>query len=182
VGLIKDIQPAARIVQQLKQETEQVMGQSDRSTDRCASVIGRLEETVMKIVGACHCGNITYSAEIDPENVGICHCTDCQTLSGSAFRTSVRANKEAFHLEGGQPKIYVKTAESGAKRAQAFCPECGTSIYSAAVSDPQVFNIRVGTARQRAELRPKSQGWCRSARDWVMDLQSIKQFAKQRTS
>jgi nitronate monooxygenase len=27
VGLIKDIQPAARIVQQLKQETEQVMGQ-----------------------------------------------------------------------------------------------------------------------------------------------------------
>jgi len=26
VGLIKDIQPAARIVQRLKQETEQVMG------------------------------------------------------------------------------------------------------------------------------------------------------------
>ena len=137
---------------------------------------------MMKIDGGCHCGNITYSAEIDPENVGICHCTDCQTLSGTAFRTSVRATKEAFHLGGGQPKIYVKTAESGAKRAQAFCPECGTPIYSAAVSDPQVFNIRVGTARQRAELRPKTQGWCRSARDWVNDLQSIKQFAKQRTS
>ena len=54
----------------------------------------------MKIDGACHCGNITYSAEIDPENVGLCHCTDCQTFSGSAFRTSVRANKEAFHLAG----------------------------------------------------------------------------------
>ena len=68
---------------------------------------------MMKIDGACHCGNITYTAEIDPENVGLCHCTDCQTLSGSAFRTSVRANKETFHLAGGQPKIYVKTAESG---------------------------------------------------------------------
>ena len=77
---------------------------------------------MMKIDGGCHCGNITYTAEIDPENVGICHCTDCQTLSGTAFRTSVRANKETFHLAGGQPKIYVKTAESGAKRAQAFCP------------------------------------------------------------
>jgi len=63
----------------------------------------------MKIDGACHCGNITYTAEIDPENVGICHCTDCQTLSGSAFRTSVRADKEGFHLEGRQPKIYVKS-------------------------------------------------------------------------
>jgi hypothetical protein len=135
----------------------------------------------MKISGACHCGNITYEAEVDPDKAGLCHCTDCQTLSGSAFRMSVPAAKEAFTLSGGQPKIYIKTAESGNKRAQAFCPECGTSIYSAAVMDPQVFNIRLGTARERAVLRPKSQGWCRSARDWVMDLNSIKQFPKQRS-
>jgi hypothetical protein len=136
----------------------------------------------MKIDGGCHCGYISYDAEVDPENVGICHCTDCQTLSGTAYRVSVRAPKETFHLTRGQPKIYIKIAESGAKRAQAFCPECGTPIYSAAPADPQVFNIRVGTARQRAELKPKSQGWCRSARDWVMDIHSIPQFAKQRTS
>jgi hypothetical protein len=136
----------------------------------------------MKIDGGCHCGHIAYVAEIDPDKVGICHCTDCQTLSGSAFRVSVPAAKEAFSLRGGEPKIYVKTAESGNKRAQAFCPECGTAIYAADVTDPQVFNIRVGTARQRAELRPKSQGWCRSALDWAMDLRSITQFPKQRSS
>src|SRR5262252_104545 len=135
----------------------------------------------MNIDGGCHCGKITYTAEVDPEKVGICHCTDCQTLSGTAFRVSVPASKENFHLSGNL-KIYVKTAESGAKRAQAFCPECGTPIYASAASDPQVFNIRVGTVRQRAELRPKAQGWCRSARDWVMDLHSIRQFAKQRSS
>ena len=134
----------------------------------------------MKIDGGCHCGRITYKAEVDPEKVGICHCTDCQTLSGTAFRVSVSAAKEAFHLAGGELKIYVKTAESGAQRAQAFCPECGTPIYATTASDPQVFNIRVGTARQRDALRPKTQGWCRSARDWVNDLQSVKQFAKQR--
>lgn len=134
----------------------------------------------MKIDGGCHCGSITYVAEIDPDKVGICHCTDCQTLSGSAFRNSVPATKDAFSLRG-KPKIYVKTAESGNKRAQAFCPECGTHIYAADATDPQVFNIRVGTARQRAELRPKSQGWCRSSLDWVMDLHSIPQFAKQRS-
>src|SRR5246127_4488359 len=135
----------------------------------------------MKIDGGCHCGNISYIAEIDPDKVGICHCTDCQTLSGTAFRVSVAAAKEAFHLTG-EPKIYIKTAESGAKRAQAFCPECGTPLYATAANDPQKFNIRVGTVPQRAELRPKTQGWCRSARDWVMDLQSVRQFAKQWTS
>ena len=136
----------------------------------------------MKIDGGCHCGNITYVAEIDPDNVRICHCTDCQTLSGSAFRTSVPAAKGAFNLSGGQPKIYVKTAESGSKRAQAFCPECGTPIYSAAVSEPQFYMIRVGTVHQRAALRPKTQQWCRSTLDWVMDLHSVKQIAKQQTS
>ena len=41
----------------------------------------------MKIDGGCHCGYIAYEAEVDPDKVRICHCTDCQTLSGSAFRT-----------------------------------------------------------------------------------------------
>jgi len=135
----------------------------------------------MKIDGACHCGYITYVADIDAERAGLCHCTDCQTLSGSAFRMSAPATKENFSLLSGTPKIYIKTAESGGKRAQAFCPECGTSIYSSAVEDPQVFNIRLGTARQRREIQPKSQGWFRSSHPWVLNLSSIKQFAKQRS-
>ena len=134
----------------------------------------------MKIDGGCHCGKISYTAEVDPGKVGICHCTDCQTLSGTAFRVSVAAAKNDFYLSG-EVKVYVKTAESGAKRAQGFCPECGTPIYATAGSDPQVFNIRVGTARQRDVLRPKVQGWCRSKREWVNDLSSMKQFAKQRS-
>jgi hypothetical protein len=133
----------------------------------------------MKIEGACHCGTISYEAVVDPDKVAVCHCTDCQTLSGSAFRTVVPAPKAAFTLRTGQPKIYVKTAESGTKRAQAFCPECGTPIYSAAVGDAPVFFIRVGTARQRAQLPPKSQVWCRSALDWVMDLGSVARSDRQ---
>ena len=41
----------------------------------------------MKIEGGCHCGGIRFEAEVDPAAVVICHCTDCQTFSGSAFRT-----------------------------------------------------------------------------------------------
>jgi hypothetical protein len=133
----------------------------------------------MRIEGGCHCGNITYEAEIDPERVGLCHCMDCQTLTGFAFSTFVPAAREAFTLRTGQLKIYVKTAESGRKRAQAFCPECGTRIYAAAVSDPQTFNIRVGTVVQRAGLWPRTQLWCRSALPWVMDLGSVRKIATQ---
>ena len=44
----------------------------------------------MKIDGGCHCGAIAYEATIDPSRIGICHCIDCQILSGTAFRTAVR--------------------------------------------------------------------------------------------
>lgn len=134
----------------------------------------------MRIDGGCHCGYVTYQAEVDPNKVIVCHCTDCQTLSGSAFRTVVFAADDGFKFLGGQPKIYIKTAESGNKREQVFCPECGTQIYSTSVGDgPKSLGIRVGTAHQRNELRPTAQYWSRSAQDWVMDLGSIKRVEKQ---
>lgn len=134
----------------------------------------------MKIDGRCHCGNISYEAVIEPESVEICHCTDCQTLSGSAFRTVVPTAAEDFKLLTGEPKIYVKTAESGARRAQAFCPECGSPIYSTTVRKrPNVYGLRVGTIRQRDKLPPKSQYWFRSAQHWVSDIGSLRRVEKE---
>ena len=67
----------------------------------------------MHVDGSCHCGYITYQAEIDPGRVIICHCTDCQVLSSSAFRMIVVAEKGSFRLLSGEPTVYVKTADSG---------------------------------------------------------------------
>ncbi len=134
----------------------------------------------MKIDGRCHCGHISYEAEIDPDEVYVCHCTDCQAISGSAFRWAVPVAKEAFKLLAGEPKTYVRTAESGATSHQLFCPECASPLYSTSIGDgPKFFNLRVGTARQRAELRPKTQYWCRSAQAWVADLGPAKKFDTQ---
>lgn len=133
----------------------------------------------MHIDGSCHCGHITFEAEVDPEAVSICHCTDCQHLTGTAYRVSVRSLKGGFKLLSGQPKIYIKTAESGNKRAHGFCPECGTPLYATTVGNPEVYGIRVGTTRQRTQLRPKRQGWCRSALDWVTNLESLPKNPKQ---
>ncbi len=134
----------------------------------------------MHIDGGCHCGNITYEAEIDLDAVSICHCTDCQTLTGTAYRVNVRVRKQDLNMRGGKPKTYIKTAESGTQRAHAFCPECGTPIYSTSVEDdPQMYGLRVGTARQKALLPPKKQGWCRSAMPWAMNIDALPKIATQ---
>jgi hypothetical protein len=134
----------------------------------------------MKIDGRCHCGYITYEAEIDPEKVMICHCADCQTLSGSAFRTVAFTLENTFRLLSGALTIYMKTGESGTKRPQSFCPKCGTPIYSSAAGEgPKVHVIRLGTARQRDQLVPKVQIWDRSSQRWLGDLGSIPKIEKQ---
>jgi hypothetical protein len=111
----------------------------------------------MKIDGRCHCGRITFEAEVDPASVTICHCTDCQTLTGSAFRANIPTAAADFVLRSGTPKSYVKTAESGNKRRHAFCGDCGTPIYACAVEDPPSYSLRVGTITQRAAFSPRRQ-------------------------
>ena len=135
----------------------------------------------MKIDGACHCGAITIEGEADPEKVGICHCTDCQTGTGSAFRVSVPVPGSTFKMKG-QPATYVKTtAESGLPRVQAFCGKCGSPIYSTTAGEgvQPAYMVRVGILRQRDQLAPRRQQWFRSARPWVTSLDALAKSEKQ---
>ncbi len=129
----------------------------------------------MKIDGACHCGFIQIEGEADPERTTICHCTDCQTGTGSAFRVSIPVAGDTFKMTG-EPTIYLKTtADSGRPRAQAFCPKCGSPIYSTTPGEgrQRSYVVRAGILRQRDQLAPKYQIWCRSAREWVTGLAAI---------
>jgi hypothetical protein len=135
----------------------------------------------MKIEGACHCGFITVEAEADPEKVTICHCTDCQTGTGSAFRVSIPVPGASFKMTG-QPTAYLKTtADSGNPRVQTFCPKCGTPIYSTSPGEgaQPSYMVRVGILKQRDQLSPKRQNWFRSARPWVTHLDAVPQNEKQ---
>ena len=131
----------------------------------------------MKVTGQCHCGAIRFEADIDASRVTLCHCTDCQMLSGTAYRTTVPATAESFVWHNGVPKTYVKTAESGRRRVHGFCGDCGTPIYSAAPDKPVTYGLRVGTLAQRGELRPSRQIWCRSALPWSSSLAGVPQSA-----
>jgi len=127
----------------------------------------------MKVNGSCHCGAIRFEAEIDPSKVHVCHCTDCQKLSGSAYRVVSRAPYDSFRVLSGQPKKYVKQADSGRNMIQAFCPDCGTPIYGAHETDPTFCGIRVTTLDQRLQLKPSLQIWCESTLDWAEHLYMV---------
>lgn len=132
----------------------------------------------MDIDGACHCGAVTFTAQVDADRVMVCHCTDCQVLSGAPYRAVVAAPIETLAVKG-VTKSYVKVAQSGNRRAQVFCPECGTPLWATAPENPTSVIIRLGCVRQRAEFRPAVQIWRHSALPWVDDLGDIPGSAEQ---
>jgi hypothetical protein len=133
------------------------------------------------IDGACHCGYIRVEGDADPEKTAVCHCTDCQVGNGSAFRVNVPVPGATFRITG-QPATYLKTtAESGNPRLQAFCPRCGSPIYSTSPGEGQQasYMVRVGILRQRPDFVPRRQNWFRSALPWVSSLATLHRNEKQ---
>ncbi|MEM9623041.1 MAG: GFA family protein [Pseudomonadota bacterium] len=115
-------------------------------------------------------------ADINPEQVVICHCADCQTFSSAPYRVSVFGVPSTNFNLAGSPKTYVKTGGSGADVLVAFCGDCGTALYSASNATEGPFNLRLGTIKQRRELTPKMQGFCGSGLPWATDIRNIHQI------
>ena len=133
----------------------------------------------MHITGACHCGEIEYEGELDPDKVGICHCTDCQLLSASVYNVIAMIPGETFKITKGSPRFYAKTADSGNRRRLSFCGKCGSQLYSSEDSEtPPLFNIRTGTMHQRREIVPRFEVWCDSALPWISELPETRKFEK----
>jgi hypothetical protein len=128
----------------------------------------------LRIEGGCHCGAVTYEAEIDPAQVVICHCTDCQALTGSPFRVTVIAATDQVRMTGQLPRIYVKTGDNGRPRRQSFCADCGSPLFTTGEGqDAQETGLRWGSIRQRDALVPRAQIWCRSAVPWIDRIASL---------
>ena len=121
----------------------------------------------MQITGSCLCEDIKWEAEIDPSLVGVCHCTDCQILGGSAFQFAARVERAHFHLLSGELKTYVKTAESGNPRAMSFCSTCATMIHGGNTDDTGLLSLRLGGCHQKHQLTPQFQIWCQSSMEWT---------------
>lgn len=127
----------------------------------------------MHIEGACHCGAVSFTAEVDPERVMVCHCTDCQVLSGAPFRAVAVAPYQSLKVQG-QTKSYIKVAQSGNRRAQVFCPECATPLWATAPENPTSVVVRLGCVKQKAQLKPAVQIWQHSALPWLSELDAMR--------
>lgn len=128
----------------------------------------------MLIEGRCHCGAVTFEAEVDDDAaLTLCHCNDCQVLTGTAFRTTLSVPRAGLKIQG-EPAVYIKVAESGRRRFLSHCKTCGTPMFSHGEgAGAETWGIRWGSITHRDRLRPRRQIWRRSAAPWVCEFADL---------
>ena len=118
------------------------------------------------MTGGCLCGAIRYESAGGPVFSLNCHCRDCQRQSGSAYNAALRVPAAGFRVTQGEPKLYVKTADSGNTVARAFCPDCGSPLFIRVSARPDLVGIRAGTLDDPSIFRPEADIFVKSAQPW----------------
>ncbi|MDA0997590.1 MAG: GFA family protein [Proteobacteria bacterium] len=118
--------------------------------------------------GGCECGAVRYRVLSTPAVVYACHCTICQTQSGSAFAMAMRIPFESFEMTRGTMKSFQRKADSGQTFTNSFCPDCGTRIHHRSEKRPDQLSLKPGTLDDTRWLRPTHHVFQRSALPWVV--------------
>jgi hypothetical protein len=124
------------------------------------------------VEGGCACDRVRYQLKAAPRNVYLCHCTDCQTITSTAFCEASFIAPDNLEITRGQDELMVWQrihTTSGKRPNQYSCRHCGVRIYSQ--SRPEVVTLRVGTLDDTSWLKPAGSIWMKSAQSWFVPPQ-----------
>ena len=132
-----------------------------------------------KLTGGCQCGTIRYEVVGMPKRLLVCHCSDCQRQSGSAFGMTMVVNEADFRLIKGNLKTYASKSTAGRAKLGAFCPECGTRIYHKPEWRKGTVSVKPGALDDTSWLKPEMHLWTSRKQPWVIVPDGVEAYEKQ---
>jgi hypothetical protein len=130
-------------------------------------------------VGRCVCGAIEYRLMAEPLTLYVCHCTDCQALTSSAFRLSMPVLRDSVEVMKGHPEAFQYVPAGAAPKRGSLCAACSTWLWGEPDRLPQVLVLRPSTLEDRSWLDPVAHIWVRSAQPWVRIPDGVLVFERQ---
>jgi len=132
-----------------------------------------------KFTGGCQCGAIRYEVTGAPKRLVVCHCSNCQRQSGSAFGMTVVVSEADFRLTKGNLKTYASKSAAGREKLGTFCPECGTRIYHKLELRKGAVSVKPGTLDDTSWLKPEMHLWTSRKQPWVIVPDGVEAYEKQ---
>lgn len=121
----------------------------------------------ISVPGRCRCGRVRFVLREEPIAFYLCHCTDCQAESGSAFGQTMHVRREAIDAVEGPVREHAMEGPGGQRFVLCHCANCLTVLWGGRPDVPQVVGVNAGSLEDAAGLEPYGNMWTRSARPWV---------------
>ncbi|UAB77363.1 GFA family protein [Erythrobacter sp. SCSIO 43205] len=120
-----------------------------------------------ELSGGCLCGAVRYRLAVGFRlNPYACHCTDCQSRTGSAFSEHMLFSLDDISIEG-ETDCGHYTQPSGIEASITGCPQCKARIYATNPSRPGLASLRCGTLDKSHELELAAHIWVKSKQPWI---------------
>src|SRR2546430_1651718 len=85
--------------------------------------------TMGQLDGRCLCGSVTYTCDGEAMTTFLCHCTDCQKQTGTAFSIVVGVEREELRVRGETVATFTTVGEDTHEAVhRTFCSACGSPI------------------------------------------------------
>ena len=127
--------------------------------------------------GGCACGALRYEIAAEPLMAGHCQCRDCQRDSGTGHASQMAFPRSAAHLSGSATR-WDKAAESGNLVTRAFCPTCGSPVFSTNNGMPELLFIRAASLDDPSRYKPQVVVWAKSGCRWDYTDPALPKFEK----
>jgi hypothetical protein len=133
--------------------------------------------SVQAYTGGCACGAIRYEIAAEPVMGGHCQCRDCQRDSGTGHASHLAFLRAGAHMIGNTTG-WDKAADSGNIVTRAFCPTCGSSVYSTNSGIPDLIFIRAASLDDPGRYKPQMVVWAKSGYAWDHTDPALPKFEK----
>jgi hypothetical protein len=120
------------------------------------------------ITGRCLCGGVTYSVDAEPVWQGICHCSNCQRQTASAFSPIVGVPSEALAATGDTLASFETVSEGYESKT--------VRRFSTIESMPGLAFLKAGTIDDLSWFEPSAEIWTGSAQPWTPHFEGAAQF------
>lgn len=120
---------------------------------------------------------MTYGVDAEPVWQGVCHCSNCQRQTATAFSTIVGVPSAALTVEGNSLASF-ETASEGyeSTTTRHFCSACGSPLFSTIEAMPDLTFLKAGTIDDISWFEPTAEIWTRSAQPWAPHFEGVERY------
>ena len=123
------------------------------------------------VIGGCLCGEVRFEAPFEPLFQILCHCTDCQTVSGSASYCAYVVPIDSVELKQGETTSFGVQSDAGRTNTRRFCPKCGSRLW--AELETGIASVNGMALDDRNHFNPSHNHRTNTAPDWCQINQSL---------